>query len=214
MNCILPSQIKIMNAIATTTATTAMDDSVKFVTAFPLLAYDSSLSMVHLSASDGAEMQIPLEHLKVSIFINSMVTDAGDIEEGDNSDPIELTVPTAVSIESLHDLARYCALNAIETQPTVPRPIRTNDMVHEVGATFGGFIEELKTDVARLRNLILVADFLDIPSLMDLSGAALVSVAMAINFNSTTDPTNPFGVPKMTEDDVKTIIQENPWILE
>ena len=180
----------------------------------------SSSRMSVMIASDGATQRIPTCMLNESAFVrilldadNTEENEDTEKEEGEEEEDLEIRIPTASNAETLTDILYYCTLCKSEgALPIIISPMKTADMIAEAGPAFGEFVNKLKqTPLLRLRSIILVADFLEMESLLRLTSAALMSL---IKEKSDAELSEMFDVPVMTEADEERILAENPWICE
>jgi len=91
----------------------------------------------------------------------------------------------------------------------ISRPIKSTDMRQIVGEWDAAFIE---MEQKMLFDVILAANYMDIPSLLDLGCAKIASM---IKNKSPDEIKDLFGIDKnSTPEEDEQIRQENPWIFE
>jgi len=131
-----------------------------------------------------------------------------DMLADDDDETPEIPLPN-VTRSALLKVVEFCEKHASDPMVQISRPIKSTDMRQIVGEWDAAFIE---MEQKMLFDVILAANYMDIPSLLDLGCAKIASM---IKNKSPDEIKDLFGIDKnSTPEEDEQIRQENPWIFE
>lgn len=96
------------------------------------------------------------------------------LEEEDSEEVVEVPLPEVLG-SILKKVVEFCAHHVDDPLPPIPKPVPSSDMTEAVPAWDAKFIDE---DKATVFNLILAANYLDNPPLLNLACAKIASLAV------------------------------------
>ncbi|OEH75972.1 s-phase kinase-associated [Cyclospora cayetanensis] len=119
---------------------------------------------VVLVSSEGEEIKVPREVASASLLVKSMT------EDGDDSDVVPLP---KVSSAILRKVVEYCTHHHDNPPEDIPTPLKTSNLAEVVSEFDFNFVNVEQTV---LFDLLLAADYLNIPSLLLLTSAKVASM--------------------------------------
>lgn len=123
-------------------------------------------NFVYLTASNGDKRKVSLRGVEMSRLIKEMLEEDGDDEIPD------IPLPN-VEDDTLEPVIQFMEKHANDPMPEIQRPLKSANMADCVGAWDAQFIE---VEQSKLFKIILAANYLDIPSLLDLGCAKVASM--------------------------------------
>jgi len=180
---------------------------------------------VVLVSNDSTEFIVPIEHAQKSLVIGQFLSNTGD-EDGNNSDEdggmsedeSELSdndgkkFPLAeVDAENLEKIVKFLKYEYDHPLEKISRPLISSDMNEIVKDKF--YVEFVDyTDQNYLMNILKAANYMNIPSLLDLCCA---KVASLLKDKSPEEVKKIFDIQgEFTEEEEAKITAENPWLEE
>jgi S-phase kinase-associated protein 1 len=127
--------------------------------------------MVHLVLQTGENVRVARRVAEMSVLIREMLADEG---EGEDEEGEEIPLPN-VSKDILTLALEFCIHHVDDPMALIEKPLKSNNMLDVVSEWDAAFIE---LDIPVLFKLILAANYLDIPDLLDLSCAKVASMLM------------------------------------
>ena len=128
--------------------------------------------------------------------------------EEDEDDRPEIPLPN-VQRSALLKVAEFCEKHAVDPMPQISRPIKSTDMKVVVGEWDASYID---MEDRELFDVILAANYLDIPDLLDLGCAKIASI---IKDKTPDEIKDRFQIDKnSTPEDDEQVRREHPWIFE
>lgn len=151
--------------------------------------------------SDSDKVRISRKGAEMSRLIKEML-------EEDEEDTPDIPLPN-VSKEALRKVVEFCEKHAEDPMQPIIRPIKSVNMKEVAGEWDANFIE---LEDRALFDIILAANYLDIPDLLDLGCAKIASIIK----NKTPDEIKErFNIDKnSTPEEDEQVRRENPWIFE
>lgn len=130
------------------------------------------------------------------------------LEEDDDEDLPEIPLPN-VQRETLLEVVKFCVYHVDNPMNKLCRPLKSTDMVDIVGEWDARFID---MEQNLLFNVILAANYLHLPDLLDLGCAKIASM---IKSKSPDEIKELFNIEKnATPEEIEQVRQENTWIFE
>ena len=157
-----------------------------------------------LPGTDESEkIEVTRKAAYMSELMRSMLTD-----DDDETPEIPLL---EVSKEILYKVVDFLNHHKDDPMAKIEKPIKTNDIEQIVGEWDAKFIA-FDDDQDTLFKVILAANYLDIPSLLDLG---ICKIACMIKGKSSDEVKTMFKFQKeITPEQEKSIREENPWLFE
>jgi len=151
--------------------------------------------------SDRDKIEVSRKAAEMSHLIKEML-------EEDEEDNPDIPLPN-VQKSALKKVVEFCERHTENPMPQISRPIKNNDMKLIVGEWDANYID-IEQEV--LFKVILAANYLDIPDLLDLGCAKIASMIK----NKTPDEIKDlFNIDKnSTSEEEEQVRKENPWIFE
>ncbi|CDJ61154.1 S-phase kinase-associated protein, putative [Eimeria maxima] len=125
---------------------------------------ESEQRCVVLVSSEGEEFKVPREVASASLLVKSMT------EDGDDTDVVPLP---KVSSYILKKVVEYCTHHHDNPPEDIPTPLKTSNLAEVVSEFDFNFVNVEQTV---LFDLLLAADYLNIPSLLLLTSAKVASM--------------------------------------
>jgi S-phase kinase-associated protein 1 len=129
-------------------------------------AKKGSTQMVVLVPPDGQKVEVARNVAEMSVLIREMLAD--DEEE----DSPEIPLPN-VQKDILDKVIEFCKHHVNDPMPEIEKPLKSNNMSEVVPEWDAGFID---VEQPTLFAIILAANYLDLPALLDLSCAKVASM--------------------------------------
>jgi len=160
---------------------------------------DEVVQMVTLESGDGELVQMPISHAIMSGTIDNMLSDIDDEEDS------PIPIPN-VSGKILRKIPDFCKNNS-----DVPRELTDEQKLEMRTKPLEGWnLEFVNVPLAILFEMILAANFLDIPPMLDVCCKA---VAEMIKGKTPQEIKKIFGVEgEFTEEEKRKVLIDNPWL--
>ena len=129
-------------------------------------AKTSSTGMVILVSPEGQKVEVARNVAEMSVLIKEMLAD----DEEDESP--EIPLPN-VQKEILDKVVEFCTHHVNDPMAEIDKPLKSNVMTDVVSDWDANFID---VEQSTLFSIILAANYLDLPSLLDLSCAKVASM--------------------------------------
>lgn len=153
------------------------------------------------AVNDADKVSISRKAAEMSRLIKEM------LEEDEDETP-DIPLPN-VAREPLKRVVEFCEKHADEPMPTISRPLKSVNMTEIVGEWDAYFID---LDDRALFDVILAANYLDIPDLLDLGCAKIASM---IKNKTPEEIKERFHIDKnSTPEEDEQVRRENQWIFE
>jgi len=123
---------------------------------------------VFLVPPEGTKVEVPRAVAEMSVLIKEMLADDDD----DNETP-EIPLPN-VNRDVLERIVAFCKHHVNNPMAELEKPLKSNNMADVVEDSWDAEFIDVEQSV--LFNIILAANYLDIPSLLDLSCAKVASM--------------------------------------
>ena len=165
---------------------------------------------VRLISSDGVPFELSRKLACMSLLVNSVINQDSDDEastsELEDSQAIDIPLPNVHS-ETLGKIVLFFQRHVNNPLAAINKPIKTTNMVVNVGEWDANFID---VDKNTLFALILAANYMDIPSLIDLGCAKVASI---VKGKTPEEIRSMFGlVNDLTDDEEQRVRNDNSWI--
>lgn len=165
--------------------------------------------LVHLIASDSegkVVCSITRDEANWSLLIKSMLQE-------DDDEETEIPLGAVESDILLKVVAFLKVLQLKGGMKDIVKPIASNDITTILDAEFIEVIAyDRETGQKKFFDLILAANYLDIPQLLD---ATLVSIACKVKSKTPEEVKQEFKIsPDITSEEEKLVRENNPWIFE
>ena len=121
---------------------------------------------VFLVPPEGVKVEVPRPVAEMSVLIREMLAD------DDDDDTPEIPLPN-VQKDILDKVVEFCQHHVNDPMADIEKPLRSQDMKEIVGEWDAQYID---VEQAMLFSIILAANYLDLPSLLDLSCAKVASM--------------------------------------
>ncbi|KAL8274573.1 hypothetical protein Esti_001476 [Eimeria stiedai] len=152
---------------------------------------------VVLVSSEGEEIKVPREVASASLLVKSMT------EDGDDTDTIPLPKVSSAILKKVVD---YCTYHHDNPPEEIPTPLKTSNLAEVVSEWDFEFVNVEQTV---LFDLLLAADYLNVPSLLLLTSA---KVASMIKGRSPEEIRREFNIVNdFTPEEEAQIREENRW---
>lgn len=125
-----------------------------------------STGSVILVPPDGQRVEVPRNVAEMSVLIKEMLADDEDEESP------EIPLPN-VNKDILDKVIEFCKHHVNDPMPDIEKPLKSNIMSEVVPEWDANFIE---VEQSMLFAIILAANYLDLPNLLDLSCAKVASM--------------------------------------
>lgn len=122
--------------------------------------------MVILVSPEGLKVEVPRNVAELSNLVKEMLADDDDDEVP------EIPLPN-VTKETLDKVIEFCKHHVNDPLPEIEKPLTSNNLADIVPEWDANFIE---VEQSTLFNLILAANYLDLPPLLDLACAKVASM--------------------------------------
>ena len=153
------------------------------------------------AADDRDKIQITRKAAEMSKLIKEMLDE-------DEEDSPDIPLPN-VQREALQKVVEFCEKHAEDPMTPISKPIKSTDMKVVVGEWDAAYID-LEHRV--LFDIILAANYLDIPELLDLGCAKIASMIKSKQPDEIKDM---FHIEKnSTPEEDEQVRRENPWIFD
>jgi S-phase kinase-associated protein 1 len=129
-------------------------------------AKSGSTGRVILVSPEGQKVEVPRNVAEMSVLIKEMLAD----DEDDESP--EIPLPN-VQKEILDKVVEFCTHHVNDPMAEIDKPLKSNVMTDVVSEWDANFID---VEQSTLFSIILAANYLDLPSLLDLSCAKVASM--------------------------------------
>ena len=150
---------------------------------------------------DRDKIQVTRKAAEMSRLIKEM------LEEDDEENP-DIPLPN-VSKDALVKVAEFCERHADDPMPQISKPIKSTDMKVVAGDWDAAYID---MEQKSLFDVILAANYLDIPDLLDLGCAKIASM---IKSKTPDEIKEIFNIDKnSTPEEDEQVRRDNPWIFE
>ena len=121
---------------------------------------------VRVMTSDGQEFALPRKVAEMSMLIKSIV------DEDDSSREV---VPLAnVSSSVMVHVIRFCNMHVETPMPELEKPLRSSNLEEVMPKPYADLVNALEQNM--MFELIMAANYLDIPPLLDLASAKVASL--------------------------------------
>jgi S-phase kinase-associated protein 1 len=121
-------------------------------------------AIITLRSKDDETFEVPLDSMKLSKLIATMVDD--------DSDTMEIPLPNVSSV-NLKRIIEFCEYFKENPLDEIQRPLKNNDLSKVVPAWYAKFIDITQEE---LFELILATNYMDIKDLLDLACAKVASM--------------------------------------
>lgn len=161
------------------------------------------MSKVNLVSSDGASVGVEREVAEMSRLVKEMLVDDDDDEVAN------IPLPN-INGKALAKVVEYCTYHVHNPAAEIEKPLKSKVMTEIVGQWDAKFIDDV--DQEMLFSIILAANYLDIPCLLDLACAKVASMikgCSAEEIRRTFNIVNDF-----TPEEEAQVRAENKWIEE
>jgi S-phase kinase-associated protein 1 len=125
-----------------------------------------STGTVILVPPDGQRVEVPRNVAEMSVLIKEMLADDEDDEAP------EIPLPN-VNKDILDKVIEFCKHHVNDPMPEIEKPLKSNNMAEVVPEWDANFID---VEQSTLFAIILAANYLDLPNLLDLSCAKVASM--------------------------------------
>ena len=125
-----------------------------------------STGTVVLVPPDGQRVEVPRNVAEMSVLIKEMLADDEDDEAP------EIPLPN-VNKDILDKVIEFCKHHVNDPMPEIEKPLKSNNMADVVPEWDANFID---VEQSTLFAIILAANYLDLPNLLDLSCAKVASM--------------------------------------
>ena len=122
--------------------------------------------VVYLVPPEGTKVEVPRNVAEMSVLVKEMLSD------DDEEETPEIPLPN-VQKEILEKVIEFCTHHVNDPMQDIEKPLKSQNMFEVVSEWDANYIE---VDQATLFAIILAANYLDIPSLLDLSCAKVASM--------------------------------------
>jgi S-phase kinase-associated protein 1 len=129
-------------------------------------AKTGSTGTVILVAPDGQRVEVARNVAEMSVLIKEMLADDED------EDVPEIPLPN-VQKDILDKVIEFCTHHVNDPMPEIEKPLKSNNMADVVPEWDANFID---VEQSTLFSIILAANYLDLPNLLDLSCAKVASM--------------------------------------
>jgi len=129
-------------------------------------AKSGSTEKVILVAADGHKVEVPRNVAEMSVLIKEMLADDEDDETS------EIPLPN-VQKEVLEKVVEFCKHHVNDPMAEIEKPLKSNVMTDVVSDWDANYID---VEQSTLFSIILAANYLDLPSLLDLACAKVASM--------------------------------------
>jgi S-phase kinase-associated protein 1 len=129
-------------------------------------AKSGSTGTVVLVPPDGQRVEVPRNVAEMSVLIKEMLADDEDDEAP------EIPLPN-VQKDILDKVIEFCSHHVNDPMPEIEKPLKSAVMADVVPEWDANFID---VEQSQLFAIILAANYLDLPSLLDLSCAKVASL--------------------------------------
>jgi len=148
------------------------------------------------------KIQVPRKAALQSELIKSMIQD-----DDDDDEPV---IPLQdMKRTTLEKVVEFLVKHMDDPMREIIKPLQTTDMKSLVGEWDANFMD---MEVDRLLDLTLAANFLDIPTLLDLS---LAKIATMVKDRNPDEVKQIFKIEgDISPDEERQIREENPWIFD
>lgn len=151
---------------------------------------------------DGTRVEVPRPIAEMSVLIKEMLADDDDDETP------EIPLPN-VSKDILDKVVEFCTHHVNDPMNEIEKPLKSGQMADVVGEWDANFIDVEQTT---LFAIILAANYLDLPSLLDLSCA---KVASMIKGKTPEEIRKTFNIVNdFTPEEEAQVREENKWCEE
>jgi len=172
---------------------------------------------VELVSSDGVKFYVSHEAAKLSGLIrntlgfNGSVEDDADGSDSDNEDDVQTVPLEKTESKYLGDVVEFMNYYHTNPMPEVEKPLDTAEkFVEKLGDDF--YRNYTKKDMDYVFEMVKIANFMDIPPLLDLMCA---TVASALKGKTPEEIQKTFGIEAdFTPEDEEKTVEENPWLEE
>lgn len=154
-------------------------------------------------SDESAKVEVSRKAACMSELMRSMLDD--DDEETPEIPLLE------VSKDILHRIVDFMNYHKDNPMATINKPIQTNDITKIVSEWDAKFID-LEHDQETLFKIILAANYMDIPSLLDLG---ICKIACMVKGKDPDEVKDMFHIEKdITPEEEKLVRDQNPWIFD
>jgi S-phase kinase-associated protein 1 len=154
---------------------------------------------VYLVPPEGVKIEVPRQVAEMSVLIREMLAD-------DEEETEEIPLPN-VSRDILELVISFCQHHVNNPMADIEKPLKSNNMSEVVEDPWDA--EFIDVEQATLFNIILAANYLDLPSLLDLSCA---KVASMIKGKSPEEIRKTFNIVNdFTPEEEAQVREENKW---
>lgn len=159
---------------------------------------------VVLVTPEGTRVEVPRRVAEMSVLIREMLAD-----DDDEDNVPEIPLPS-VQHDILQKVVEFCTHHVDNPMADIEKPLKSQLMSEVVDDQWDSDFVEV--DQATLFNLILAANYLDCPSLLDLTCA---KVASMIKGKTPEDIRKTFNIVNdFTPEEEEQVKQENRWVEE
>lgn len=144
-------------------------------------------------------MEVPRQVAEMSVLVREMLAD------DDSDESPEIPLPN-VQKETLAKIVEFCQHHVNDPMPEIEKPLKSQNLADSVGEWDAQFID---VDQSMLFSIILAANYMDLPSLLDLSCA---KVASMIKGKTPEEIRRTFNIVNdFTPEEEAQVREENKW---
>lgn len=157
------------------------------------------MSKVFLIPPEGAKVEVPRAVAEMSVLVREMLVD------DDSDETPEIPLPN-VQMDTLNKIVEFCTRHVNDPMPEIEKPLKSQNLADSVGEWDSNFID---VDQSMLFSIILAANYMDLPSLLDLSCA---KVASMIKGKTPEEIRRTFNIVNdFTPEEEAQVREENKW---
>ena len=158
---------------------------------------------VYLVPPEGTKIEVSREVAEMSVLIKEMLADDDD---DDDAEVPEIPLPN-VQRDILEKIVEFCNHHVNNPMAEIEKPLKSNNMAEVLDDAWDA--EFIDLDQPTLFNIILAANYLDLPSLLDLSCA---KVASMIKGKTPEEIRKTFNIVNdFTPEEEAQVREENKW---
>lgn len=164
---------------------------------------------VTLVSQEGTPFVVPPKVASMSVLVRAMLEES--MSTDDEDEPAEAEAPADIPLPNvaapvLEKVLAFCRHHVDAPMPEIEKPLRSENMYEVVDAWDAAFVD---VDQDALFELILAANYMDIPSLLDLGTA---KVASLIKGKTPEEIRQTFGIVNdFTPEEEAEVRAENEW---
>lgn len=156
-------------------------------------------------SDDANKIEVTRKAASQSLLIADMLADDDDDSSVPEIPLLEVTLPV------LEKVVQFLNQHKDNPMKTIVKPIQTNELSEIVDEWDAQFMQ-LDNDLEMLFKIILAANYLNIPSLLDLG---ICKIATMVKGKEPDEVKDLFNIEKdITPEEEKLVREQNPWIFE